>query len=356
MKRTGLVAILAAGAIMLSGCVSGTSKKVAMEIGDTKVTLGEIGVLSSSLTSYGYSFDQAKTSMADQIESTLKYGAVGKAMELELEDPEAAAQQVQQMIASYAQQAGGLKAYKKYLAKCGTSTDFLKTLFEASTYQTLVQEKIDEEIGDSEPSDDELKAYFKDNYYRAKHILIEKEAPATEEAAEGDTAEEATEATEAAEVTEAPLYGEDAANDLLERAKGGENFDEMIKKYSTDPGSESNPDGYVFKEGDMVEPFYNGVTSIEPGEFTIAESDYGYHIIERLSLSEEDEKFNEWFENNKDAVKTAYENQRVSDKLDELCEKYGIKVAVNDDVIDGFEEKDLVEMPKAEDTSANTQQ
>lgn len=362
MKKTGLIAILAAGAMMFSGCAGGNSKKVAMKIGDTQVTLGEINVLAGSMAS-NYGFDKARDTMADQIESTLKYGAVGKAMEIELE--EEAQSQVTQMTAYYAQQAGGLKAYKKFLAKCGTSIDFLNNLFEASAYQTKVQEKIDEELGDAEPTDEELKQYFKENYYRAKHILIEKEAPeATEEdTAEEDTAEdaeatEATEATEAAdtaaEPTEAPLYGEESANALLERAKGGENFDEMIKKYSTDPGSESNPDGYVFKEGDMVDPFYEGVKSIEPGEFTIAESDYGYHIIERLSLSEDDEKFNEWFENNKDAVKSAYEQKRVEDKLDEYCEQYGITVERDDETIAKLTEDNAVVMPTPIPTSSDS--
>lgn len=361
MKKTGLIAVLAAGAIMFSGCAGGNSKKVAMTIGDTQVTLGEINVLAGSLTSY-YGFDEARDTMADQIESTLKYGAVGKAMELELDED--AQSQVKQMTAYYAQQAGGLKAYKKFLAKCGTSVDFLNNLFEASAYQALVTEKIQEELGDAEPSDDDLKAYFKDNYYRAKHILIEKEAPEeTEEDTAEDTADEAeaTETAEAAETEEPtvePLYGEESANALLERAKGGEDFDEMISKYSTDPGSESNPDGYIFTEGDMVEPFYEGVKSIEPGEFTIAESDYGYHIIERLSLSEDDGKFNEWFEENKDAVKSAYEQKQLEDKLDEYCEQYGITVERDDETIAKLTEDNAVVMPtpiptSSDDTASN---
>ncbi|MGN1115249.1 MAG: peptidylprolyl isomerase, partial [Candidatus Ornithomonoglobus sp.] len=218
-------------------------------------------------------------------------------------------------------------------------------------------EKIQEELGDEEPTDDELKAYFKENYYRAKHILIEKEAPeeTEEETAEDteDTAEDTEAAETAAEPTEEPLYGEESANALLERAQGGENFDEMIAKYSTDPGSESNPDGYVFTEGDMVEPFYEGVKSIEPGEFTVAESDYGYHIIQRLSLSEEDEKFNEWFEDNKDAVEAAYEQKQLEDKLDEYCEQYGITVERDDETIAKLTEDNAVVMPTPIPTSTD---
>lgn len=346
MKKTGLAALFTAGAMMLTGCTSGASKKVAMEIGDVKITNGEIGVMASSITSYGYEFDQAKSTMKDQIEETFKYGAVGKAMDLQLE--EGAADQVKQMTAQYAKNAGGLKAYKKYLASMGTDIDFLNELFTASAYQTLVMDKINEELKDKEPTDEEIQQFFSDNYYRAKHILIEKEAPeATEEATDDAEAatEEADEKATEAPATQEPVYGKEEADKLLERAKGGENFDEMIKKYSTDPGSESNPDGYIFTEGDMVSEFYEAVKSIEPGEFTVCESQYGYHIIQRLPLSMDEKPVKTWFDENKETIKSAIQTKMQKDKLDEYCEQYNIKVTVNQDVIDAYSEEDVKPMP-----------
>ena len=45
---------------------------------------------------------------------------------------------------------------------------------------------------------------------------------------------------------------EKKANEILERAKNGEDFDALIKEYNEDPGMESNQDGYFFTDGEMV--------------------------------------------------------------------------------------------------------
>lgn len=350
MKKTKILAIAAAGAMLVTGCTSGALKKTAMTIGDTTVTTGDISVMASSLLSYGYDFETAKTQMADQIEDTLKYGALGEAMGIEL--PEDTDKNVTQMKAQYAQMGGGLSAYKDFLKKSGSSMEFLETLFTASAYQSEVMNKINEELGDAEPTDDELKAYFKENFYRAKHILVEDAAEATEAPADG----EATDATEApAETPKSDKQGEELANELLAKAEAGEDFDALIKDFSTDPGSESNPDGYVFKDGDMVQEFTDCVKGLEAGKFGIAKSDYGYHVIQRLPLSEDDAKFAELFEANKEAVKSAYEQKKVDDKFNELCEQNNIKVEVNEDVIAGFEEKDMVTPEPTTDNALTAQ-
>ncbi len=348
--------MLTAGAMLLGGCGNSAAKETAMQIGDTKVTMGDISVLASQYVSYGYEFEMARDMIADQIEDTLKYGAVGQAMGLELTDEDR--ESVVQMKASYAQQGGGLSAYKDYLKKAGSSMEFLEALFTASAYQTKVMDQFDEEA--AEPTDDELKTYFADNYYRAKHILIEEASEeATEEAAgdaageEGTADETATEAAAETASAEPELAGEELANSLLERAKGGEDFDAMIAEYSTDPGSESNPDGYIFTDGDMVQEFEDCVKSLQPGEFGICKSDYGYHIIQRLPFSAEEAQFEQWFTDNKTSVTTAYDSKQKETKLEELCSQHGITVTVNEDVINGFTEEDMVTPePAADDTTA----
>lgn len=355
MKKTYLFAVMTAGAVMLSAC-GGSNDKVAIEVGDTKVTVGDIGVLAAQYTSYGYDFDTAKDMLADQIEETLKYGAVGEAMGIELTDEDR--NNVIQMKASYASSGGGLKAYKKYLKKAGSSMDFLDALFTASAYQSAVMEQLESE--QTEPTDDELKAFFAENYYRAKHILIEKDDASAEatESAEDTAATEAADSTEAAAATEAGTEeakaGKDLADELLERAKNGEDFDAMITQYSTDPGSESNPDGYIFTDGDMVSEFEDCVKGLQPGEFGICESDYGYHVIQRLPLSADDAQFETWFADNKDAVSSAYSTKQMEDKLDELCSQNNITIVINEDVLNGFTEDQMVTPEPTEDTTSTT--
>lgn len=340
MKKTGLLAVLTSGALLLGGCGNSALTKTAMQVGDTTVTLGDIAVLAEPYMSYGADFETAKNMFKDQIEDILKYGAVGEAMGIELTDDDR--KSVIEMKAQYAQQAGGYSAYEDYLEKAGSSMDFLDKFFTASAYQAQVTDQM--EI--AEPTDDELKTYFADHYYRAKHILIAEET----EDAEAASTEAATEAVSA----EPEMTPEERANDLLSRAQSGENFDTLIAEYSTDPGSESNPDGYIFTDGDMVTEFEDCVKNLQPGEFGICHSDYGYHVIQRLPFSATEANFEQWFTDNRSSVESAYENAQTEQKLEELCQQYSITVTVDEDAINGFTEDQMVTPEPAEDDTAVT--
>lgn len=109
-----------------------------------------------------------------------------------------------------------------------------------------------------------LKTYEELSYVRAKHILI---------------------STETREKSEA----EALATEILEKiTKSGEDFDTLMAQYNEDPGVEKSPNGYYFKKGEMVAPFENAVYSLEIGEAAIVETDFGYHIVKKLAIDDED--------------------------------------------------------------------
>ena len=85
------------------------------------------------------------------------------------------------------------------------------------------------------------------------------------------------------------------ANQVLERAKKGEDFDELVRTYTDDraPGIYSlsnsgvSPAQGEFSRDRMVPAFGNVGFSLAPGEIGMAEYDprtspYGWHIIKRL--------------------------------------------------------------------------
>lgn len=126
------------------------------------------------------------------------------------------------------------------------------------------------EGGTMRPSEDELMDFFMSSYLRCKHVLIK-------------TVDDSYN----------PLENQDelaaTAQDIAVRAQSGEDFDALIKEYNEDPGMESNKDGYVFTEGTMVDEFYQGTLALEEGGVSDpVESSYGWHIIQRLPLREED--------------------------------------------------------------------
>ena len=70
------------------------------------------------------------------------------------------------------------------------------------------------------------------------------------------------------------------AEELLERALAGEDFDELVATYSDDG---MPPEGYTFVAGDMVPEFESATLELEIGEISgLVITDFGIHIIKRI--------------------------------------------------------------------------
>lgn len=107
------------------------------------------------------------------------------------------------------------------------------------------------------------------------------------------------------------------ATGLLSQIKGSNDpeakFDELMNEYSEDPGLANYPDGYTFKEGDMVTEFYEAALALEEGEVSEpVKSSNGYHIIMRIPLLQADKDANRTT-----AISTAI-NEMVTEKLEAL--------------------------------------
>ncbi len=72
---------------------------------------------------------------------------------------------------------------------------------------------------------------------------------------------------------------------VLARAKNGEDFADLAKEYSEDPGSKDKGGLYEnFPKGAMVKPFEDAAFSVTIGELSdIVETQYGYHILKVVS-------------------------------------------------------------------------
>ena len=141
---------------------------------------------------------------------------------------------------------------------------------------------------------------YNENYFRAKHILI-------------STLDEAT----GAPLDDEALKEKKAqAEAILGKANRG-NFDALVKEHSEDPGSTSNPDGYVFTEGQMVQEFEDAVKSLRVGDISgIVESPFGYHIILRLELPTDEADVN--YQNAISAIQNEILLEAVSEIAEDL--------------------------------------
>jgi parvulin-like peptidyl-prolyl isomerase len=88
------------------------------------------------------------------------------------------------------------------------------------------------------------------------------------------------------------------AQEILERAKAGDDFAELADRYTEDPGNEGedgSKNGGLYKDvplGRMVQPFETAALGLKDGEVAseLVESDFGYHIIKLERKGEKDGK------------------------------------------------------------------
>lgn len=316
MKYTKIAAAVLACTMLMSGCGKVNYTETVMTVGDEKVTAGMYEFYYSSYKQM-LSEEEAKERALTQCEDNQKVVAVAKAMGIEFDEEKTKeiADYKQDVIDSYE---GG---YDDFLKENNISDADVDAIIAVSFYA----EKLQEQLGDKEYTDEDKKEYYKEHYRRAKHILISTKDMNTDEELPEDKQEEAKQ----------------KAEELLKKAQNGENFDTLISENSEDPGSLANPDGYIFTDNEMVKEFQDGVDSLQTGEFTLVKSDYGYHVIQRLALDETQELFDKGFEEKKETIETIIENDGFKNQVYELVDQYDIKTEiVNQDLIDKIAKSD----------------
>jgi len=137
-----------------------------------------------------------------------------------------------------------------------TLDEFKKEMHDSVAVQMRDKALRDAVVGDIEPTDDELEAYFEKNISKydepeevqASHILV-------------------------------PDL--DTANKVLDELNNGADFAELAKQYSTDSGTkDKGGDLGWFGHGRMVKEFEDAAFSLKVGEISQpVKTQYGYHII-----------------------------------------------------------------------------
>ncbi len=163
---------------------------------------------------------------------------------------------------------GGIENIRKLLG--GANMNFGRYL--TSQKESYIINRFQNELGkDVKVNDSEVRKYYDNNKnlfikpetLKAKHILVSTRNNNSEPIS---------------------ISGRDAARaraeDLLKRVKAGENFDDLMNKYSEDPGLKSNPDGYTFARGEMIKEFEDAAFSTKLGGISnVIQTVYGFHII-----------------------------------------------------------------------------
>ncbi|HCT30381.1 MAG TPA: peptidylprolyl isomerase [Bacteroidales bacterium] len=90
---------------------------------------------------------------------------------------------------------------------------------------------------------------------------------------------------------EAVTKAKATADSLMAVIKKGGNFEKIAKEFSKDPGSkDKGGDLGWFREGQMVKPFNDACFNGKKGEYTLVETQFGYHIINVIEKSKDSKK------------------------------------------------------------------
>ncbi len=246
-------------------------ESVIATVGDQKIYAYEV----SAYCKIGMDVDKALEFMIE--EKHYLQLAKDKKITLTQEETDMLNQYIAEMGESFAVQA----------VQFGLTADQYKQLL----FNDQLAQKVSSEIYTLELkgfTEKDQKKFYNEKFLRAKHVLI----PFTEG---DDESEEAALAT---------------ATTVAERLNNGEDIDALIEEYPNDPGSVTNPDGYIFLDHTkvkltdetkaslstasliMTDAFTKAAAKLEIGAVSEpVKTEYGYHVIVRLDLNETEEMF-----------------------------------------------------------------
>lgn len=233
--------------------------------------------------------------------------------------------------------------YLNALKSSYLTEDLLRKMYEFSTIYQKVDKQLFSAGGKYATSEKDFKKIVQntDEYSRVIHILIpyECQVEITDSAAKESydkatlsaklsAKQSAFKALSEDEQAKAKEKAKKLAEDVLKKAKDGEDFKKLIEKYGWDPGMESSPDGYyVNKNTSFVQEFKDAAFKLKENEISglVENNSYGWFIIKRLPVDMD------YVEKNIENMIKEYDTPKISELYNERTEKMKV---VYDEIFD----------------------
>ncbi len=185
-----------------------------------------------------------------------------------VDDKAAATKMAAKKMEDAVTQLGSSEALDRQLKAVDLSRqDLLSKWTDAATAENVLKRELSITV-----TDEDVKKFYDENpsrfeqpeMVRASHILLM-------------TIDPKTKAELSKELKEAKHK---QIEDILKRARAGEDFAKLAKEFSEDPGSKDNGGEYKFPRGQMVPEFEAAAFSLNTNQISdIVTTQYGYHII-----------------------------------------------------------------------------
>jgi parvulin-like peptidyl-prolyl isomerase len=222
-------------------------------------------------------------------------------------DKAAGKEQTEKRVAELKTRAGSEEIFEKQLQSIGVTPAELRTrMGEELTAEVVLKRELK-----ANATDEEVKKFYDENpaqfeqpeTVRAAHVLISTrdDASGTDLSDEQKTAKKKI------------------AEDVLKRAKAGEDFAKLAKEYSDDPGSKEKGGEYTFPRGQMVREFEAAAFSLNTNQVSdLVTTQFGYHIIK---LYEKNSAKKVEFDKVKENIKEYLIGQSVQKQLPDYMAK-----------------------------------
>ena len=215
-------------------------------------------------------------------------------------------EEVQEAVDSFNDSVGEDETVKEQAETAGINDEFLKYVLTRELAYSKYQEYFNENTDVEESKLKEEYEANKDSYntVTASHILISTTDDSGEELSDAKKAE-----------------AKEKAEEVLAKAKGGEDFAELAKEYSDDSSNAENGGELgAFTYDQMVEEFSKAAFALDKGEISgIVETEFGYHIIKVTDKATT-------YETAKDSVKSALLSTQFSEEIQKLVDDAEIEV------------------------------
>jgi peptidyl-prolyl cis-trans isomerase C len=201
------------------------------------------------------------------------------------------------------EQAGSEPAFQRQLiAMSFTEQELNNQILERAVCEEVVEREV---RAQAKVTDEQVRQYFEEHaerlkrpeMVRAAHILLATIDPITNQKIPDDQIAEKRKLIDS----------------LHERAVRGEDFTQLVKSYSEDPGASDNNGIYTFPRGQMVPEFEAAAFSMQTNQISdVVTTRFGYHVIKLLQKipAEPIE-----YDRVKDDIRASLERQEVQEKL-----------------------------------------